>query len=253
MKEGEEYLIEELGRRHGFQAWRGANTLGEELFVWRFLLPGAAAPGWTPVRLDILEAPGAPRSMLSLWKGQGADELVQLEVVECPSRDRAHHALVRALWEFESPLVRRREEEPIGDVTFAFPGDTSMVFARGNLVVALRTASRTPAPVTPLARCVDAFLVDRTERVDTREAPGRAAVRAAYKPGQPEQEIPLELDLPGPDEQQASVKFFAPSGEVVSHEGRLVYRARQPGPQRLSVYVVTPDGRMAGRQIQVGE
>jgi hypothetical protein len=245
-------LIEQFARRHEYHRWRGVNTLPEELFVWRFLLPGPAAPGWTLERAEVMEMPGLPRSLLSLWKEDDANRVVQLEVVEYPSRGDAHRALVHALWEFQSPLIRRQPEQPVGDVTFTFPGDTATVFARANLVIVLRSVSVRPEPITPLAHRVDRFLVSRPRPTTTEEVLAPAAVRAADQTAADiEQEVPLEIDLPENRERPAGLKIFAPSGEIASREGRLVYRARQPGPHRLTVSIVTPTGEAAARQVDL--
>jgi hypothetical protein len=247
--EGERYVMTELEARHAYESWRGANTLGEELFIWHFLLAEGALPEWSLQRLQVVASRDQPRSIQSLWRrSQAQDELVQVEVVECPSRATAHRALLRAIWAFQSPLVRRFNAEPVGDVAFAFPGETAIVAARANLVMAIRSVSRALVPVTSVARGLDANIKSKLASAPSLGMTSQVAVRVTKPPAaHPGEFVPLEIDAAEEGESEVCLKFFAAGGEVAVHEGRIAYRAQREGPQQLTVCVVTPRGAVTER------
>src|SRR5689334_3201449 len=198
-------------KRHGFSSWLDRNTLGENLFVWKFFLTRQQLQYWEAERIERFEAPPAtgledesrsPNLVRSSWqKPQGQSQAVHriekfhardvnrpdeeaapsssetsespafirsfwkqsaespsilnLNIFECSSRTAAHNFLIKVLSQFQSPLLTRRDDLEVGDVAFALPGSTIVMFARANLVHVLRNAGTQTVPVEDVAREVD--------------------------------------------------------------------------------------------------
>jgi hypothetical protein len=145
-----------LKERHRFSEWAGRSELPKDRRVEQPALAGSDLPGWTLERAERREAAPAPARHTSFWRRENADEVVRVDLFACASVDAAHEYLVDALGEFESSAVRRRTDG-VGDVAFGL--DTVALFARGNVVVVVRSAGRPAVPVTAIAQAVDAIIL----------------------------------------------------------------------------------------------
>jgi len=241
-------FYESLARRHRLDEWRGRTRLEENLFVWQLLLPQDQFEGFVAHRVKQFDLPQWPRMIQSLWRRPGVateTTLLHLDAFECSSLQDAHDFLIRLLGSVESPLVARDEASAVGDVAFAGPGGSVLLFARGNVVFALRSAGRRLMPVTKPAAQLDADLVSKPE------PSARAAVTAVR--GLDAQEfvpearlVPMRLQVDEPADVPVMYKFFSRSGEVLREDGRLVYRHLSPGPQEVRVYAAAADRAHAG-------
>ena len=171
---------------------------------------------------------------------QGPGDLLLLDILESTSREAAHAALLRMLSDFQSPLVTRIESETAGDVMFAFPGDTVRIFARGNLVVVVRSAARPVRPVSVPASQLDAELVRKPmSAASFRRQILRPASAAPLAPGAT---VRLDMNIDPSETRAMTYKFFAASGEVSLQDGGPVYRATKEGPQELTVVALDDRG-----------
>jgi hypothetical protein len=84
--------------------------------------------------------------------------MLRVDLIEMPTPQEARAMLLQLLGEFESPLLRRRPDQRVGDVAFEMPGQTTVLFARRNVVVMVRNAGPEPVPVLDAASEVDARL-----------------------------------------------------------------------------------------------
>ncbi|MBI5431474.1 MAG: hypothetical protein HZA52_01455 [Planctomycetes bacterium] len=148
--------IEAMKRQHGFEAWRGKSSFARPLHG--FELRESVLEGWRLARLD-RRASAVPRTT---WLfARGPDELLRVDVIESQSVAAAHEELLRALGEFQAPLLGRQEAPVAGDVAFVTAGsNASVLFARGNVLVLVRNGGRKLVDATAAARWVDARLVD---------------------------------------------------------------------------------------------
>jgi hypothetical protein len=157
MNAGQKRFLEE---RLGTRAWHGRSKHGRRV-VRDFDFEGKEIRGWTLHRSErSRHADGA--GVRTLWRhNDSADELLNIDVFECVSVKAAHDQLLEALGNVESNAVARRTEKNApGDVAFGL-ANTMVLFALANVVVWIRNAGRTLAPVGPVARELDALLVRR--------------------------------------------------------------------------------------------
>src|SRR5215510_469553 len=107
--------LEYLKQRYRYYEWKDRNTLGENLFVWKFYLNGNELSEWKPYQIERKEsslttgpvawartaAPRRPPPALiqSTWTGpQGLTRsLLNIDIFECGSQQEAHETLVRLL------------------------------------------------------------------------------------------------------------------------------------------------------------
>lgn len=146
-----------LRKRHGFAEWQGAGEGTSTPPVRGLELRGDELPGWELVKSRRNEALQPPR-LDTFWRAKGdtADTLLGVQIVECPSVPAAREALLEAVGEFQSAAIQRRTDLGVGDVVFG--QDLTLVFARGNLVAFVRNAGRHVVPVLGAARDLDAHM-----------------------------------------------------------------------------------------------
>jgi hypothetical protein len=231
-------LTEMLKEKHQYEDWRGQTSLAEGLLLWRYFLIGDELAGLELVNSQRVEPPGWPTSIQSIWRAptEHAGALVRLDLFECGSLEVAHEFVIRFLAEFQSPLIGREPEAPVGDVTFAGPDDAVIVFARGNMVVGLRNAGSEIVTVRPLAAALDAELSNRPR-------PGGAVVPEIRRFGPDEREFrpdtggPLALDASDPLQRPLRFKFFSTGADLLLEEGRPLLRPAAPGSGRVTLVV----------------
>jgi len=248
--------LEQLKRLHDYQRWRGRNRLPENLFVWRLLLEGGELPGWRIHRAQPIAVARMPRSTHSIWQPHDArpELLLRVDVYECDSRDDAHQFLLRMLGEIETPLVQLQDLLEVGDVAFADPRETVILFARANLVVRIANAGRKLVSVRSAAEQLDGYILAKPEAVEATDGTAgliRMPSRRRRTTAKAGTEIPLEVSSERAD-QVLVWKFFSPTGELRRRGGRLVYEAASPGKQEVSMYTLQTEGNAAHEQLTFG-
>jgi hypothetical protein len=257
----DEQVRQSLERRHGFESWRGERRLEDDLFIMRFFLTGLEFGGWQARLMQFIEPDEVvpwPRVSATLAAGEGA--AVKLDVYECASRLAAHDFMLEALASFQLPRVGRIEEgqeRGLGDVVFSTPRGTSVVFARGNLVVFVRNASRGATDVTPFARAFDEYLIAEPSETNETLTPQVEVPESLPPEGlTPDSPLPLRVVEAEPSAPRVWYKFFSPSGSVREREGTAFYRPEAAdAPEEahsIRVYAVAPGDGVGKLSISLG-
>lgn len=146
---------EKLRKRYGYDQW-GRPAQGGE--VRGVQVDQGLLPGWKLERADPVRDEEGRRALRSIWtRGEGAEEILDVEVWECGSAAEARDVLLEVLDEFESPHIERIEGP--GEVAFAQrDSDAVVLFVRANLVVRVRSVGRNVLPVRETARELDSRL-----------------------------------------------------------------------------------------------
>jgi hypothetical protein len=242
-------LFAAVAKRHKYDSWLKINRLDENLFVWNYILSKHQLPGWEPDRIEVVEPPGWPRSIQSVWRDpRGALALV--DVFECASREGAHALVVQLIARVESPLVSWRDDPSLGDVWFAGPCEGLVLFARANQVFLMRAADREPVAIADAAAQLDAELIRKPEASALDDRPTIREFRGARATARRGELIPLTLEAEDPWHEPLIYKCFSPSGEVSMSEGELVYR-HSGGPAEIDVYAVAPGRGAAHRPLRL--
>ena len=243
-----------LARQFGFDEWsRPDGAQAENLLVWRFTPRGMELSGWRMHRAErgagsggaadaIREADTAVASDThSLWL-DGAERggsMLRVDTWECASQAAARRRLLELLGEHQGASIFTRSPEGAGEVAFSAPNGHAQMFARGNLVVEVRNASRQLADVSPPARELDALLLARPDPAQAEALGMRGGeVSPAELASFAERAAADSSDQP-----DVWFKFLARGGEVVLEGGRPVFRPRpdekEPGAEpRITAYVV---------------
>jgi hypothetical protein len=259
----------QLKLQYNFESWRGRSTLGENLFIWQFLLAQNQLSGWHAQKIQQIAAPpqetmtrsfrsegmpaeDEPRLTRSIWRRslESQDELVSLDVFECSSGAFAHELVIRLLGEFQSPLMAQQAGANLGDVVFAHPGKASYLFARGNLVVLVSSAGSKSVPVATLARQLDGDLVLKPRPEASPMAASISRFESSALSLQLGQRAPIDLEIVEPGGRPVMVKFFSRKGAVVSRQGQLVYEPKSAGEQDLEAIVMTPSREVSSRALR---
>src|SRR5258706_11019826 len=94
-----------------------------------------------------------------MWEGAPAAEtMLRLDLIEASSGTAARELLLELLGQFQSPQIQRVANPPAGELAFSAPGETVIVFSRGNVVAMVRNAGRRVVAVADFARLVDSRL-----------------------------------------------------------------------------------------------
>jgi hypothetical protein len=242
---GSEPLTNVLKQRHQFDEWRGVNRLSENLFIWRFFLADGELEGWQPERIRTIETAETPTLTRSIWRGPEPEQLLALEVYECPSRATAHEHLIILLTQFQSTGIGREQTGELGDIAFMTPERTVALFARANLAVLARNAGPTVVPVYEAAAGLDRLLVRRPR-------PGGAVVPRidAFGPRRAREirtgdRVPLELAATDPLQRRLWYALWSRLGEIQLDQDELTYRAGPAGTDQLSAYAINKNGDVA--------
>jgi hypothetical protein len=155
-----ETVRKQLQERFDFAAWKEAPSGAAEISTRGLIEVGSELGGWTARRVQPVNVPGARAAHLSMWQqGASAENLLRLDVTEAPSASAAREVVLELLGQFQSPEIRRLPDPPAGELAFGAPGETVILFARGNVVVMVRNAGRRVVAVTDFAHVVDGRLV----------------------------------------------------------------------------------------------
>jgi hypothetical protein len=148
-----------LRQRHAFDSWPKPTPAEADATTLDLTLDGSELPSWTLVRHDRRKE-AAIVSIQSLWT-RSEGELLAIDVHSCASLAAAYEALLEWLGEYQSPLISRQPSPVAGSISFAMPGDTAILFARGGLAVQMRNAGPKVQALTQLAVAVDRALLHK--------------------------------------------------------------------------------------------
>ena len=266
-------ITSRLKDRFQYDVWHGRNRLPENLFIWKFFFFGDEMPNWSATRMEHIEVDDQPKIVESLWETMSESSLtspekpaglLNVQSIECKSRDQAHNFLLRFLGEFEGPLIYRWDETELGDVTFTVPGYDLILFARANLIHLVRNAGQLREPVTEVATALDQVLTRKPEAPEPKSgrrgrlsamAPRIEKLETPVKEVRVGESVPLDLEV-APFEtellsaqslamraatepvQRVQFRIFSPAGEVHEEGGRLHYTPQQSGLQDVNVFAL---------------
>ncbi|MCL4850859.1 MAG: hypothetical protein KJZ78_05690 [Bryobacteraceae bacterium] len=111
--------LQPLQNQHAYAEWKGKNTLGEDLFVWRLIATGIELEGWQAESMrrlessgilteraaeaDTLEAPGAGSATLWTWVRPRDGGVSALQVQRVPTAGRSSGPGPKAALQTTSP------------------------------------------------------------------------------------------------------------------------------------------------------
>lgn len=149
-----------LSARAGEPAGRPDARCRFEGFRWA---GGELGPEWLPVRSLSLDA--APmRLQMAAWRPLRAPQaLLRADALETAGPEQARSALLEALGQVASPALDRwradgGDDGDDGETRLALDNGALVLFTRGNLMVAVRSAGRQPLDVRAAARRIDRWL-----------------------------------------------------------------------------------------------
>ncbi|MBT2132768.1 hypothetical protein KK137_00345 [Croceibacterium sp. LX-88] len=150
---------EALRERFGFDDWKGTNRLEQDLELHDVALPWDLIPGLDAGRVRLIDPGDGTRLLRASWTPPDKpDALLLLDIRECPSREAAHEVLLELLGNMQAPEVHQLQDAP-GDVAFSYAAAVALTFARGNLAVSIANGGSGKAPVEPIARKIDDWIV----------------------------------------------------------------------------------------------
>jgi hypothetical protein len=156
---------EQLQSKFHFDEWASpsADASTEKVSADGLAVAGVEVGAWRAQRVDPLVVAGAASASRSFWTGGGQNQevLLRLDLIETASPTAARELLLELLGEFQSPEVARQDNPAAGDLAFAVPGDTMLLFVRGQVVAMVRNAGRGAVPVAQFAKLVDGRLTGR--------------------------------------------------------------------------------------------
>ncbi|KRA79371.1 hypothetical protein [Altererythrobacter sp. Root672] len=150
---------EALRERFGFDDWKGTNRLEQDLELRDVALPKDLIPGLDAARVRLIDPGDGTRLLRASWTAPDRpDALLLLDIRECPSREAAHEVLLELLGNMQTPEVHRLDDAP-GDVAFSYAAAVGLIFARGNVAVSIANGGSEKAPVEPIARKLDDWII----------------------------------------------------------------------------------------------
>lgn len=227
-----------LSQKFLFADWQGLNALRENLLVWNFDLSDIELPGL--ILSNSVEANDDQRSIHSietLWTKSGAEEesLISIVFYECGSREIAHRFLLELVGLFSLPVLARVQTN-VGDVAFASPSNTAVLFARANMTILLIDVSKEPESVLEVAALIDGIIAAKPLDSEVRPALSDANLSIPYSGTYCEGEaIPLLSDARAAKQGGTSYRFFSASGNFRIAEGSPYFEPEKAGDHSLLV------------------
>jgi hypothetical protein len=244
--------FDEFRKHYGFDDWREPQAGGEALFIWRFALGGQELPDHRALRIDTVELPDLPPAIQSLWRADNEEAdrvMLRLDVTEASSVPVARALLFRALTEFQSPQIERITDGP-GDIAFGPGGHRSLVFARANIVVVVRSAGDDVQSVERPAHELDRLLHEGPEGGESTVRPTirRAEVEPTSVSGP--RQVRLVLDVDDPLGRHIWFRFSAHRGEFLAQRDGVVFRPEDEGEQAIEIGAVNENLGLAVERVE---
>jgi hypothetical protein len=193
--------LQTIRRHYGLAEWAPIDPLG--LYVHRADVTERPLAGWNAVRAQ--RRTFAARTFSSACWLSG-DARVRIECREEGSRQAAFGAVPEALLQFESALITRSNDPSLGEHVFMSPG--SVVFHRGNLLLAVTSFSGPPDVHLAVAAAIDALL-----RTRSTTSPARSSTVLRLRRVAPQQRVALSEEVAM--DRGGMVRVFAPDLTVV--------------------------------------
>lgn len=150
--------MDRLRERYRFDEWKDAEGVAGGRAP-SLTFTGDEFPGWRLVRQTRREPAGHPPLVRTMWQGDSPQVLMGIDVHECASPGEAREYLLRRLGEMQGPVLDRAESLGAGEIAFATPGETMIVFARGSAVVVLHAAGSRVLALGDIARALDELVL----------------------------------------------------------------------------------------------
>lgn len=148
-----------LKARYRFDEWKDAGEAsgprGDPL-----TFSGDELPSWRLIRQARREPAGHPPFVRSTWQGGSPDSILGIDVFESGTPAEAREYLLHRLGEFQGPTLER-SDAIAGEIAFATPGETVVVFVRGRSVAVLHNGGRRIEPLGVVAAALDRVLRER--------------------------------------------------------------------------------------------
>jgi hypothetical protein len=242
--------LSHLKTRHEYDRWRGVRKANDGLFVWRIHLSGNEIPRWTAIRIEAF--PTRPPTQLSIWSRQEQPTVaLRLDVDECESLHAAHEHLIERLAGFQSPGITMLQDGALGDVAFATPSGSTVLFSRANLVVMMTNADSEVISLIDLARAFDAWLAAPPDTGASPVVPVMEGFGLTAKELHVKAPAPIELKASDPIGRPVWHKLYASDGEFRVEQERLVFTATAAGAHTLEAYAINPNHGAAKSTIHV--
>lgn len=254
-------LLKILRQRHNFVSWRGLKLLEENLFISNFIPNKNSLAGWTLHDVEVAEIEDLPGGIKTLWRPADDDSqlLLRIDFFECASLSGAHDFLLQLLTEFEEPALTRREqpvdeEGDLGDIFFASPDETTIIFARANMVLMLRNIQLKEVPLTKVARQLDQSIISRPT-IENGKIGGEMN-RFDFVASEPYQSKSKHLFVKPPDPLEGlrlTHKFFSQTGEIFSQSGKWIYQPSESDHNKIEIFAVNENGSALKQELEFPE
>jgi hypothetical protein len=244
-----------LKEKYDFASWEQLVTSVDNIFLWHLLQNRTvlSPSGWTSQGSDYYEGEsGAPDVAATTWISNEGSAVLRELSYECHSLAEAHLLLLHLVGEFQFPVITRRldlrgnDAGGIGDVAFGDPADLVSLFARGNVVTFLQNEGPDFVSSSQFARDLDTRILAKPE-IEAGSIPMNR-FRVAEDKVRVGDHVPIQFIGEDPPA-EALYKFFSASGDIYLHNDQLIYRAKQPGHQHITVFAIQAAQKTAWQRL----
>lgn len=247
-------LLERLAVVHGFQSWRDLNLLEANLFINNFIVRENCLPDLGLLQIESAEAAVCRRATKSVWQlsDDQRDVRLRFDIFECASLPEARGLVLELLTKIQTDDMTRREYvgaegSAVGDVLFATPDNTRIIFSRANLVLMLRNVEREITPLLGVARQLDQSIISQPNAEDAKavEEVGRFHLTGAEPLSSPLSFEAAYLQPSAPDLLEGyplTYKFFSDTGKVFRQGKHLAYQPSSGGRQLIVIFATNARG-----------
>lgn len=225
--------------------WAAATTQGRHIFNYNYQMVGDELRGWELVNAVTMGNEPGIREMVYIWekKGSKGQELLRISITELhnwrDAQDKLHDQLRHSM----RPNIPKASGKlaKVGDVSFVGQaqesnGVAAISFARGNLVVSVRSVGDKPVDVSNTTRMLDTNFSE-----PPKEEKIKKGVAQALSPRQVEvrenESTQLIKKLPERVLRSGWLKVMATDGEISREDDALVYISPKTGKHDIRAYL----------------
>ncbi len=238
---------------YGFDSWAGSISGEEHEFIWNFFMNGRESPGWNLAESMDYGVEKERNMTRYLWKKEKEEKekekekemLILVDVIETPSLLDSHEAVIDFISECQAPHLPEGKSHGIdvGDISFLSHGEpiSSILFARGNLALSVRSVGSVDVAVDEFAQNVDYYLSEKPPPSDVEDTPGIEEFESECSCIRLHEKVALKIKVSDPLKGRLRYKFFSTGGKIIREKDTIFFYPFSVGKHEIESYVINEE------------
>lgn len=171
--------------------------------------------------------------------------LILVDVIETPSLSDSHEAVIDFISECQAPHLPEGKSRGIdvGDISFLSHDEpiSSILFARGNLVLSVRSVGSVDVAVDEFAQNVDYYLSEKPPPSDVEDTPEIEEFESERPRIRLHEKAALKIKVSDPLKRKLCYKFFSTGGKIIREKDTIFFYPLSVGKHEIESYVINEE------------